>query len=992
MTALREVTTWEMENINEDMDDTSMGRTSRDQTVQAKDITQEDMEELNEEADSIIERVLSRQISRRRLSLIEAPEFIVRLGSFKEVLSGETVVFSAQYRAFPRPAVKWFKNEEEIHETHRHSFELDDEDGITRFVLRDVGVSDEGTYKCVVENQEGAASTTGYLTVIGRLQKERTQLPSTPAASQPTAANPSPSRKSERSSTPSGLRPIVEQKSVEEREAEECGQQGPSPLQEFIDVVQRRKRRFSQRAGPLVFCPDELYYATAEQDSSDKTFESDEESSGNVNPDSVLSPMLTPVTNSKPAELREASTSPYSPSAKSSPPISESPSQPDAVARSSHCSRWTAFNKDVVIRDATSNASETVDEQCDNSCRLNSFKHSLPPSHPSTGHGRDQHPVKTEYVLGTYDSDYDSDDTPTSISEVNISHLLLNPQTNPASSSAQLGLHEKNLTLKLTKRKEEVSKELEKTNIEERTEVTKSETSISNLDVPIKKVSLQQRRSRLHSHAMRHRAVEEPTNDNIQMSSSSSLSPSSHIPLRISIKTSRRITKKEEDTSGIVLLPESVCHFYESSLGKSNNAITSSVNKESQHYSSQDTSSFKEAQTTSDVQRNQDPKTNVSEDSVEDNLRQVQETKSYISKLEVLVNVETNKAMFEQALDRNILCHTTLLSFKPYLDFNELNGVQFEPVKVTSRVDLSHSKVLRTFQRPKPQTISIVTGKTGPLDEKSCKIVEMQDCTEQSKECVKLKTSSSSPTTATTTTANRNSFYEHKTMLECSDAESAESSKSIKPVQTSSTRWPSLQSVSQLKDSSIQSEEPAIVNIRRSSLTRSFIIDQVAIKPLVPSFDSSAVDPLRQPGLFIKCKSYDCEQTSNVRQKLDTPQIIPEITIDKQNIKSPLNFDELSQPSSQCSSSLNEEINRSVEVEKGLYYAFECMLKSLEAPSVQFYLLFTTLSTALAAAAGTVSAFSPPLLVVSGALVVVVTESLRLLIERGRRQWLNSIS
>jgi len=96
-----------------------------------------------------------------------APEFVQRLRAYDEVEAGGTVTFVAQYRATPTPTVKWFKDEEEVRATERHQLDDDQSNGIIRLTIRDVLEADEGAYKCKVENREGVASTTGYLSVAG---------------------------------------------------------------------------------------------------------------------------------------------------------------------------------------------------------------------------------------------------------------------------------------------------------------------------------------------------------------------------------------------------------------------------------------------------------------------------------------------------------------------------------------------------------------------------------------------------------------------------------------------------------------------------------------------------------------------------------------------------------------------------------------------------------------------------------------------------------
>lgn len=174
------------------------------------------------------ERILSRTTARRLLALFEAPEFVQRLRAYDEVDAGGTVTFVAQYRATPTPTVKWFKDEEEVRATERHQLDDDQSDGIIRLTIRDVVEADEGAYKCKVENREGVASTTGYLSVAGKRPLRSGRGSGVGTASNKTLAAVSAAPY---------LGPIAEQKSMEEHEEMELKRQPPSPLQHFIDSI-----------------------------------------------------------------------------------------------------------------------------------------------------------------------------------------------------------------------------------------------------------------------------------------------------------------------------------------------------------------------------------------------------------------------------------------------------------------------------------------------------------------------------------------------------------------------------------------------------------------------------------------------------------------------------------------------------------------------------------------------------------------------------------
>lgn len=190
--------------------------------------------------DNAMERILSRpSLPRKKLELFEAPEFVQRLTNYQEATVGDTVTFSGQYRAFPRPTVKWFKDEEEIGETQRHVIDLSSEaNGIVRLIIQQAILLDEGAYKCKVENQDGVASTTGYLSVFSD------KCPDKGNSNQAKKTAP------DKVSTTPFLRPIVEQKSMEEREEKEYQRLPPSPLQEFMAKIRHGTKSMN---GPVVY-------------------------------------------------------------------------------------------------------------------------------------------------------------------------------------------------------------------------------------------------------------------------------------------------------------------------------------------------------------------------------------------------------------------------------------------------------------------------------------------------------------------------------------------------------------------------------------------------------------------------------------------------------------------------------------------------------------------------------------------------------------------
>jgi len=141
---------------------------------------------------------------RKQGPLYKAPEFVKRLNSFVEVTVGQDVLFECHWKAFPKPDIRWFRDEEEI--THNPRYLIKEGDnGVLTLLIRKATKADEGAYKCRAENKEGLGSTTGYLSVKGD-RKDK-------------VLSAQPRKHAEHAvSYPPNLRTITEQQSIEERE------------------------------------------------------------------------------------------------------------------------------------------------------------------------------------------------------------------------------------------------------------------------------------------------------------------------------------------------------------------------------------------------------------------------------------------------------------------------------------------------------------------------------------------------------------------------------------------------------------------------------------------------------------------------------------------------------------------------------------------------------------------------------------------------------
>ena len=171
-----------------------------------------------------IEELLSRGSNARfgrrgRKSLYEAPEFTKRLSAFTEAQAGDDVRFECQYKGFPRPTLRWYRDDELVPGDERYVFE--ESDGYSCLCIAKVGKNDEAAYKCKAENSEGVTSTTGYLSVTGDFSDK--PLSCQGRQSEHAVSNPPP------------LRTIIEQKSMEEREEDAYPQPSTSPVDEILE-------------------------------------------------------------------------------------------------------------------------------------------------------------------------------------------------------------------------------------------------------------------------------------------------------------------------------------------------------------------------------------------------------------------------------------------------------------------------------------------------------------------------------------------------------------------------------------------------------------------------------------------------------------------------------------------------------------------------------------------------------------------------------------
>lgn len=122
---------------------------------------------LNIKTSQSFKNLFSHTRIKNRFKYPPAPEFTQRLKTFLEIETGKSATFVGYFRATPPPTVMWVREDQELNNTDKHIIVTDQTTGCSVLTITHVNRKDEGPYKCKLENQEGVASSTGYLSIIG---------------------------------------------------------------------------------------------------------------------------------------------------------------------------------------------------------------------------------------------------------------------------------------------------------------------------------------------------------------------------------------------------------------------------------------------------------------------------------------------------------------------------------------------------------------------------------------------------------------------------------------------------------------------------------------------------------------------------------------------------------------------------------------------------------------------------------------------------------
>ncbi|ESN90225.1 hypothetical protein HELRODRAFT_182722 [Helobdella robusta] len=103
---------------------------------------------------------------------LQAPEFEERIATFQELHLPGDVQFVCQHRSQPAAQVKWYKDDvplegqDDCRMNFLNNFDSQNNVAVSSLLIKAVKKTDEGAYRCTLENREGLASTTGYLSVL----------------------------------------------------------------------------------------------------------------------------------------------------------------------------------------------------------------------------------------------------------------------------------------------------------------------------------------------------------------------------------------------------------------------------------------------------------------------------------------------------------------------------------------------------------------------------------------------------------------------------------------------------------------------------------------------------------------------------------------------------------------------------------------------------------------------------------------------------------
>ncbi|CAL1538155.1 unnamed protein product [Lymnaea stagnalis] len=179
--------------------------------------------------DSLLNRTERRPFTYgRKKCLYEAPEFIQRLNGEETVLEGQSLCIECKVAGFPAPALRWFKDDEEILDHPRIHVESNGK-GAYCLMIDNVNKGDEAAYRCRAENVEGASSCCFFLSVKGK--------PKSPKKKD----GKSPNRRTV--SFPPMFATIVEKVEEEEKQGKELKELPPSPMTEFYYALTLKSRQ-----------------------------------------------------------------------------------------------------------------------------------------------------------------------------------------------------------------------------------------------------------------------------------------------------------------------------------------------------------------------------------------------------------------------------------------------------------------------------------------------------------------------------------------------------------------------------------------------------------------------------------------------------------------------------------------------------------------------------------------------------------------------------
>jgi len=560
------------------------------------------------------------------------------------------------------------------------------------------------------------------------------------------------------------------------------------------------------------------------------------------------------------------------------------------------------------------------------------------------------------------DSDYDSDATQISTPEVSDGSLEHRIPVEPSSVSSVPNRP----TTSSTKQSGDNNSNVD--NSKHKKEEGFIETSASRgrqfTNQLSKEVSLEERRSRLQSPSMRKSA----TDDTLVIRA---LSPNKCLPLQISIKTSSRpetpdngnkinLNASDNVKNSILNSSEEATKVGSSTNNNDNKEINANIarnvvipypsstttkSNNMQEHSGSDNLNTSTENNNETINENEITRTTICNDTRSMAYKEIDATP-----LSPVVSLSTSNSSNSQIQTNDKISEVV---DKSVFNKEVTNGDNSNSIKIVSLGSMNNSNYPSKHQKANPQMISIQTGKSSLHDKNVSEVGDQKE----HRPSVAVTNSDSCLTQDSSVTAINN-----------------KKASDLPKISTAISRSLQVQEISQdaVAETNISTDNSKMSTDKNSL----FFVDKVSLKfGNVPPENASFLPDATLPNdrmasqnlvlLQIGSTNYD-SSLNNINTSKDAKSLTQKKNLKEANV---------------------ENVNKDPEEsEINFYPLLEFLLKYTDSPSVQFYLLFTTVSAAVAAAAHAVTGCSPSLFVAGGAVAAVgLAESVKVICSRKKQ-------